>query len=79
MTKITAIHSGGDWADASAHYLVLPDGLDIGAERKKWKQSYEKEYRSDSTTILYVDFYEWLKKAGARDPLPDELTVYVCR
>jgi hypothetical protein len=27
MTKITAIHGGGDWADAAAEYLVLPEEI----------------------------------------------------
>lgn len=80
MSKITAIHSGGDWADASADYLVLPEGMDIEAEASKRKSWYEEVYlkslREGNSGVRYFSLYEWLKQNGARDPLPDELSVF---
>lgn len=80
MTKITAIHGGGDWADAAAEYLVLPEGMDIAAEHKKWREWYHAEYapvlRSTGKSATYVSLFDWLKNAGAREPSPDELTIY---
>lgn len=79
MTKITALHGGGDWADASAQYLVLPDGLDIEAEAAKRNTWYRNEYcpaLRSGKSIEYLSLYDWLKRAGARDPLPEELTIY---
>jgi hypothetical protein len=76
MAKITAIHGGGDWYDASAEYLVLPDGMDIKAEASAWRVWYDTEYcpalRANKRPE-YVTLYEWLKRKGARDPGDDEL------
>lgn len=46
MAKITAIHGGGDWHDARAEYLILPDGMDIKAEHNEWRRWYECDYCS---------------------------------
>ena len=79
MAKITAIHGGGDWADASAEYLVLPDGMDIEAEHASWRVWYRTEYcpaLHAGKQPEYVTLYEWLKRKGARDPGDDELHVF---
>lgn len=80
MPKITAIHGGGDWYDASADYLVLPEGMDIEAEaikRKAWyEEVYLKSLRDEESGVRYLTLYDWLKQNGARDPLPDELSVF---
>jgi len=74
--KIWALHGGGDWADASAEYLVLPEEVDIEAEAAAWKNWYRKEYCSDLGKIKFLSFHEWLKKKGAREPSSDELEIY---
>ena len=79
MTKIWAIHGGGDWADASAEYLILPPGLDIDAEDKAWHEWYHKEYCPQLRADMKPKFrtlVEWLKDKGAREPSTDELEIH---
>lgn len=79
MAKITAIHSGGDWADASAMCLVLPDGMDIESEHKQRQAWYLDVYLPELRAGLrptYMSLYEWLKSKGARDPEDDEIEVF---
>lgn len=79
MTKIWAIHSGGDWADASAEYLVLPDGLSIEAEHKAWNEWYRNEYCPRLRAGERPEFrtlYGQLIAKGAREPRQDELEIY---
>lgn len=79
MAKITAIHGGGDWHDASAEYLVLPDGVDIAAEHAAWRAWYETEYcpgLRGGARVEYVDLVQWLKRKGAREPGDGELHVF---
>ena len=76
--KITAIHSGGDWCDAGADYLILPDGMrfeEEHAEREKW---YAAEYYTAlkrGEKPQYISMVEWLKQRGAVEPTDDQLTV----
>jgi len=90
--KIIAIHGGGDWNDASAEYVVLPDGMNISEERKKyeeWYKTYSDAYRdhfqkirdglisSDAPAPQYESFHSWLLKIpGIKGPGPDELEVF---
>ena len=79
MAKITAIHGGGDWADASAEYLVLPDGMDIETEHAAYRVWYRTEYFpavDAGKNPKFVTLYEWLKQKGARDPDDDEFQVF---
>ena len=39
--KITAIHGGGDWCDASAEYLILPPGMDIEKEALEFQMTLQ--------------------------------------
>ena len=88
MTKITAFLGGGDWADASVTHLVLPEGLDLNAERFKYNAWYRDVYRATweryarshastdpSPSLIYVSFTDWLERAGARAPTEDELEI----
>ena len=75
MPKITAIHSGGDWTDASADYLILPLGMDIEKEanaRSKW---YREEYLTKKDK-KFVTLTEWCLNRGARIPNHKELEIY---
>ena len=76
MAKITAMHSGGDWYDASAEYLILPDGLDVAATELKWQHWYNTEYKGRLDETKYVSLIDWLKALGAREPTDDELEIY---
>ena len=48
--RLVAIHGGGDWADASAEYLIVPPGVNLEAEyeaRKVWyRDTYCPAYRA---------------------------------
>lgn len=79
MSKILALHSGGDWADASAEYLVLPDGLSIEAEAKAYQRWYRDEYCVQlraGDRPKYRSLFVWLLEKGAREPRDDELEIY---
>mgnify|MGYP006340211023 CR=1 FL=1 len=74
MTKIYAIHSGGDWTDASAEYVVLPPVMDIKAEHVAYREWYENVFQKNRR-IGYLAFNEWLLSRGAREPEESELEV----
>lgn len=76
MTKITAIEGGGDWADASVEYLVLPDWMDIAKEHAAYNEWYNNSYCSDRIHHKYKSFCKWLLERGAREPNDDELDVF---
>jgi len=76
--KITAIHSGGDWYDASADYLILPEGMDITQEETAHRRWYDIEYIPNLSTphrIGYISFVDWLKLKGAVEPTDDQLEI----
>lgn len=78
MPKITAIHGGSDWADASATYLVLPPGMDAAAEQLKWTDWYKDEYCAAfrrGERIQYIGLHDWLLRNGAREATDQELEV----
>lgn len=79
MTKIWAIHSGGDWADAGASYLILPEGMDIAAQKAEWQKWYRDVYCSklnSTNKVKYQSFYGWLIERGATEPPTDQLEVF---
>lgn len=76
--KITAIHGGGDWYDASAEYLILPEGMDFAQEKAAREKWYREEYcpalrRGEKPE--YVSMCDWLRKRGAVEPTEAQLTV----
>ena len=78
MAKITAIHGGGDWNDASVNYLILPDGMEFEEELKLWEDWYTKEYcaalrAGERPTYTYI--VDWLKNKGAIEPSEDQLDI----
>lgn len=78
MSKITAIHGGGDWADASADYLIVPESVNIENEKILWRDWYHKVYCPSINTpnkLSYIGFVDWLKKLGAREPAKSELEI----
>jgi len=78
MAKITAIHGGGDWSDATANYLVLPEGIDAEKEVEKRRKWYHEEYvpaLKRKENPKYIDMMEWLKNLGAREPMKEELEI----
>lgn len=72
--KITAIHSGGDWSDAQADYLILADGMDISEQKKKWHEWYKKFY-CGGENIEFISFIDWLLKNGATRATSEHINV----
>jgi len=74
-TRIVAILGGGDWYDASVDHLVVPAGLDIEAEHKKYNAWY-REFRAGKFS-KYINFTKWLEMhAGARPTTEEEVEEY---
>jgi len=76
--KITAIHGGGDWNDASAEYLVVPEGIDVEDENRKRAKWYRNEYLlslRNGEKPQFIDLVAWLEKLGAREPTGNELEI----
>ena len=76
--KITAFHGGGDWSDASADYLVLPDGMDVDAEmatRNKWLREEYRPAMRRGENPEYISILDWLLRRGAVKPTEDQLEV----
>lgn len=85
MSKITAIHGGGDWHDASVDYLVISEGINLKEEYRQYQKWYKEVYCSNgnsqlprkSQRISYMTFGEWLRKnCNARDVNEDELEIF---
>ena len=64
--KVLALKDGGDWADASVDFVVLPEGVDIMSELEIYLATVR--YGND-----WIRFPEWLRERGARYPSDDEL------
>jgi hypothetical protein len=71
--KLVAVHSGGDWYDASADYVVVPVDLDVQKQYEAYRDWYQNVYRKSlvsrepdgpRTNVKYQSFDEWLAKAG---------------
>jgi len=78
MTKITAIHGGGDWTDTSVVHIILPEGVVFEEEKAKWQKWYREEYVpavEQYKKPTYVSLLDWLRKLGATDPTPDQLEI----
>jgi len=63
---IVAIRSGGDWADASVHHLVVPDEMDLSNEKSAYDKWYTEVFCADRPLVNYMNFWEWLVSRGAR-------------
>jgi hypothetical protein len=71
LNRIVAILSGGDWVDASVEHLSLPQDIDLMEQRRLWiEHNYARVPDED-----YVNFVDWLKRIGGREPTDAELTV----
>ena len=76
MAKIIAIHSGGDWYDAEARYIVLLKEVDLNIEKNKYEQWYETHQNTKRNRFL--NFYEWLIENGvARQADENEVEVFI--
>jgi len=76
--KITAIHGGGDWYDASADYLILPDGMDFEKERAAYEQWHRDVFRGAyerGEHVAYLSLFDWLTQRGAVEPTEDQLEI----
>lgn len=73
-----AIEGGGDWADASVTYLLVPDGVDVEAEKALYHDWLRREYhpaRKRGQSIRWLNFDTWLiERCGAKPN--DEIEVY---
>lgn len=79
MTKVTAILSGGDWADAGVEHLVLPDEVEIDREKELYDTWYARTYCSAlclGRRPKFKTFTEWLVEKGARYTTEEELVEY---
>ena len=85
MSKITAIHSGGGWHDASVDYLVVPGGVNLDEQCDQYQRWYREVYCSGYNSRLpeadkqvqYMTFRQWLRKTcGARDVNENELEIF---
>lgn len=76
--KLYALHGGGDWADASAEYIVIPDCIDLSAQRSLYRDWYNNEYcrtlRSGGKAE-YMTFKDWLILAGATEATENEIVI----
>lgn len=43
-SRLVAIEGGGDWADASVHYLRVPSEVAIQGAKLVWREWYDKTY-----------------------------------
>ena len=68
--KITAVFSGGDWADASVDFFVLAPGMEVVAEKAAYSRA---RGNGMARTAGINSFAEWLRSRGAREPTFDEL------
>ena len=78
MPKITAIHSGCDWYDASADYVILPDGIDVQKEHECWNEwlAWRRYQFSLGNKVQFTSFVDWPMRCGAREPTEEELTIF---
>ena len=75
MSKIWAIFSGSDWADASCNHVIPPDGLTQEEALKKYKRWY-KNYFSSKGDMEYYSLDDFIAKVlGGRYPTSDELEI----
>ena len=79
-SKIYAIMSGGDWADASVVHVIVPEGINVEEERKKCKEYYRNVFCKSKTPPSYnanVPYYsldEWLVEfCGAKLATENEI------
>lgn len=86
---LVALLGGGDWFDASVDHLVVPDGTDLDAEYKKYREWYNTVYvpslRRDAGYIFgvkkggveYMTFEGWLlTKCGAVEATEKDITIF---
>ncbi len=86
MSKITAIHGGGDCYDASVEYLILPEGTNAEEEKVKYMKWYNEEYLHcfqeggmllEGNAVGYLTFFDWLENLGGIEPNLDQLEIVV--
>ena len=76
MSKVTAIHSGGDWTDASALYVVVPRKMDIKKEHRAY-QEWIRGWNQMKPRPRFCHFAEWLVEyRKARIPTEKELDIF---
>lgn len=60
------------------HLRMIPEGMDIDAEKAAWGEWYQKTYvpALRSKPIKYITFADWLLTRGARLPTTEEVTTF---
>jgi len=79
MKKIWAICGGEDWCDASIDHLILPDGMDIKAEKEKHareKREYHLAKKNGKKYEWPGNFVKYLMSKGAIAPSEEQLEEY---
>lgn len=71
--KIFALCSGGDWADASVHHVILPDGVTIVSVQDAHRM-YERGRHRTGQQDPYLSLAEFIvQKMGGTIPTADQL------
>lgn len=79
--KILAVHGGGDWADASAEYLVIPQGRDLAQDQQSYRRWYEDVFLGKTSRKITLEkpafksLVEYLKELGYREPTEKQLQI----
>lgn len=78
--KVWALLGGGDWADASVNFVILPKGVDIEKEDKNYKAWLHDVWWNKDLPASHKDwmnFQDWLiKRCGGREPRDCELETF---
>lgn len=72
MSKICAITSGCDWADASIKHISVPDDMDLQSQVEAYRDYYWKS-KAETGYSPDLNFAEWLLEHGGREPDSSEL------
>lgn len=78
-SKLVAVLSGGDWADASVTFVKVPVAMDIAAQKEKYDAWYNNEYKKTLGTpfqVSFMGFEAWLRNHGAVSVPDSEIEIF---
>lgn len=77
--RLVAVHSGGDWSDASAYYLKVPADMDISAQKARYDEWYRNGYCRTLNTpfkVSFMGFEAWPRQHGAVEAADEGIEVF---
>ncbi len=78
--RLFAIMGGGDWADASVDHVLIPEGMDLDAEKLAHDEWYRRVYvpglNGEIPKVEYLSLVGWLLTRGATKPGEDVIKEY---